>query len=450
MASIYKRTRDKNRKGAPYLIQFTDHHGKRRTVKGFSDKSETQRLAARIEEDVRKRRLGIGDPEEDDLVRNQNRDLTEHLADFIQSLTSKGRTERYVKLVKGRIAKLLKTSNMKQPSEITVERVEKALIVIQEQDNIGLKTVNHYSLAMKGFVNWMVPSRMPRNPLQKLELRNAETDVRHQRRALRPEEFTCLIETARNSKRTIQHYDGETRSRIYLLSFLTGLRRAEIASLTPESFDLKAIPPTLVVEAATSKRRKKDVLPLHDVLVAMLKEWLADLAPNEPLFPKLANRRTWLMVKLDLKAAGIPYRTKDGVADFHAAGRHTYITELLRNGTSLVEARELARHADVKMTMNYTHIGLEDRAKAVQNLPTDPKWLQMRCISGVPEGHLQSSDNTGCHSDAAGSGDTSPCDVAPSGTHRQKKAPSVTDGAQWRRRESNPRPVIAPRKLLRV
>jgi len=322
--------------------------------------------------------------------------------------------------------------------------------VIQEQDNIGLKTVNHYSLAMKGFVNWMVPSRMPRNPLQELELRNAETDVRHQRRALRPEEFTCLIETARNSKRTIQYYDGETRSRIYLLSFLTGLRRAEIASLTPESFDLKAIPPTLVVEAATSKRRKKDVLPLHDVLVAMLKEWLADLAPNEPLFPKLANRRTWLMVKLDLKAAGIPYRTKDGVADFHAAGRHTYITELLRNGTSLVEARELARHADVKMTMNYTHIGLEDRAKAVQNLPTDPKWLQMRCISGVPEGHLQSSDNTGCHSDAAGSGDTSPCDVSPSGTHRQKKAPSVTDGAQWRRRESNPRPVTFPQKPLRA
>ena len=81
------------------------------------------------------------------------------------------------------------------------------------------------------------------------------------------------------------------------------------------------------------------------------------------------------MVKLDLEAVGIPYRTRDGVADFHAAGRHTYITELLRNGISLPEARELARHADVKMTMNYTHIGLEDRAKAVQNLPTDPKWL---------------------------------------------------------------------------
>ena len=62
-----------------------------------------------------------------------------------------------------------------------------------------------------------------------------------------------------------------------------------------------------------------------------------------------------------------------GDADLHAAGRHTDITELLRNGTSLVVARELARHSDVKMTMRYTHIGLKDQAKAIENLPTDSK-----------------------------------------------------------------------------
>ena len=31
----------------------------------------------------------------------------------------------------------------------------------------------------------------------------------------------------------IQGYDGETRARIYLVSFLTGLRRQEMGSLTP-------------------------------------------------------------------------------------------------------------------------------------------------------------------------------------------------------------------------
>jgi hypothetical protein len=63
------------------------------------------------------------------------------------------------------------------------------------------------------------------------------------------------------------------------------------------------------------------------------------------------------MVKKDLERVGIPYETEEGIADFHAAGRHTHIPELLRNGATLPEAKELARHSDVNMTMRYTHIG---------------------------------------------------------------------------------------------
>lgn len=53
---------------------------------------------------------------------------------------------------------------------------------------------------------------------------------------------------------------------------------------------------------------------------------------------------------------------------FHAAGRHTHITELLRNGASLPEAKELSRHSDVKKTMRYTHIGIHDQSEALQRL----------------------------------------------------------------------------------
>jgi hypothetical protein len=47
-----------------------------------------------------------------------------------------------------------------------------------------------------------------------------------------------------------------------------------------------------------------------------------------------------------------------------------------------VEAKELARHTDIRMTMKYTHVGIEDQAKAVAALPS----LHIRCISGVSEG----------------------------------------------------------------
>ena len=71
------------------------------------------------------------------------------------------------------------------------------------------------------------------------------------------------------------------------------------------------------------------------------------------------------MVKKDLERIGIPYETPDGIADFHAEGRHSHITGLVRSGASIMEAKELARHADIRQTVKYTHIGMEDRAEAL-------------------------------------------------------------------------------------
>jgi len=257
---------------------------------------------------------------------------------------------------------------MKTPADINIESVESVLQKTLENDEIGHKTYNHYVQSMHQFCSWMVPKRMSQNPLIGMNKLNTEVDIRHKRRALTPDEFQKLVQSARSSGIDIQCYSGEERARIYIISYMTGLRRKEIASLTPRSFNLTANPPTVTVEAACSKHRRKDVLPLHHELVVLLKGWLTG-DPNESLFPKLAKRRTWLMVKLDLKRAGIPYQTDEGIADFHAAGRHTHITELLRNGTSLPEAMRLARHSDVKMTMRYTHIGINDQHRAIQNLP---------------------------------------------------------------------------------
>jgi hypothetical protein len=141
------------------------------------------------------------------------------------------------------------------------------------------------------------------------------------------------------------------------------------------------------------------------------------------------------MVKKDLKRVGIPYETPEGIADFHAAGRHTHVTELLRNGATVPQAMELARHTDVRMTMRYTHIGIEDQAKALSA-------LQMRCIPGVverrsvsPDGGVQNQKTTQTlENQGVASSLVTPC-------RRVTK---------WRRRGSNPRPETFPCPLLRV
>jgi len=66
----------------------------------------------------------------------------------------------------------------------------------------------------------------------------------------------------------------------------------------------------------------------------------------------------------------LAYRDDNGrVVDFHSL-RHSYITLLERSGAGVKLAQELARHSDIRLTMNvYTHAALHDLAAAVASLP---------------------------------------------------------------------------------
>ena len=412
MATVYKRARDRGKKRAPYWVQFIDQDGKRRTKKGYSDKGLTEQLAAKLENAARLRRDGLIDKDLEEAAHRRKLPIEEQLSAFEATLRRRKTTPKHVRLTLGRVRLIVTDAGFETAADIDVESVEQVLHEMLDEDGIGHKTYNHYLQAMDQFCKFLSHGSraiLPGNPLAGAQRLNCEVDVRHRRRALTPHEFEKLVESARSSGVEIQCFDGEQRARIYILSYMTGLRRKEIASLTPASFDLEAAPPTLTVEAACSKHRRKDVLPLHPELATALRHWLAGLPQDQLLFPKLAKRRTWLMVRKDLERVGIPYETEEGIADFHAAGRHTHITELLRNGAKLTEAKELARHSDVRMTMRYTHHDIEDRAKAVAKLPADQTWLHIGCSSGVRACPEMSSGDTGGDGENTENPNINPC-----------------------------------------
>jgi len=350
MATIYKR--NKCRKHEPYWIQFQDAEGKRRTVKGFTDKGLTEQLAAKLETEARMRTSGLIDSHAERLAQHKLAAIEEHLKAFESSIATKENTAKYVRMIMTRVRRIVKGCGFETIGQIDKELVQTFLADQRSQKRISVRTHNHYVQALDGFCRWLVAThRLLTNPVSSLPRLNAETDIRHRRRALSATEIANLVKAARESGEEVQRFSGEQRARLYLLAFMTGLRKGELASLTPRRFKLDAQLPVLVVEAKASKHRREDVLPLHPELSAVLPEWLKGLGPDEPLFPRLARKKTYVMVRKDLKAAGIEYETAEGIADFHAAGRHTHITELLRNGASLPEAQKLARHSDIRMTM---------------------------------------------------------------------------------------------------
>jgi len=271
----------------------------------------------------------------------------------------------------------------------TVRRVLEADDLVEMLPGMSIVSSNHYLGAVDSFGNWLVKDRRsPENPFAHLSRLNARVDVRHERRALSQKETGGLVSAAEQSTSVFRSLDGATRAMLYRLATMTGLRASELASLTPASFDLAADPPTVTIAAGYSKHRRKDVLPLHPDLAARLRQWLSDRkkpgdgqqviltlnrstnAKPERLFPGTWPTKAVTMLRGDLDAAGIPYATDSGYADFHSL-RHTFISNLAAGGVHPKLAQQLARHSTITLTMDrYSHVGLLDLNAALESLPT--------------------------------------------------------------------------------
>jgi len=253
--------------------------------------------------------------------------------------------------------------------EIEGGKIEAWLHKQVEAGAFGLATRNHYLTAMKGFCRWMErEGHLTQDPTRHLRRVKNGPDMRRERRALTVEECRTLLEvTARSGNH--HGMTGGDRALLYRLALETGLRYADLRSLKVGNLDLEGEPPSVRVEAAYTKNRREDRLPLRKETAAALRKRTRFMHPEAPLFKMWQNRGSE-MLRRDLRAAGVPYRDSQGrVVDFHAL-RHTFVSNLARSGVHPKTAQDLARHSTITLTMDtYTHVLQEHKARALEQLP---------------------------------------------------------------------------------
>lgn len=236
---------------------------------------------------------------------------------------------------------------------------------------IGISTSNGYLTAIKGFSRWLANDRTDRDRLAKLSRLNADTDRRHPRRELLEPELRRLLAAAGANPVSFGDLSGPDRRMLYAVAMTTGYRAKELASLSPAAFRLDADPPTARVRAGYSKNRKESEQPIPADVALALAEYLGGRPGHAVIWPGSWFADAAEMLRLDLQAADIPYRDEEGrVCDFHCL-RHSFISLLQRSGAHPKVAQELARHSDIRLTMQvYTHTRLHDLAGAVEGLPS--------------------------------------------------------------------------------
>ncbi len=427
MASIFKKkhkTKDGEvREAKKWTIEYRDWDGRIRRAQGFTDRKATEQKAAMLERRAARRASGLLDP----LEEHARVPLASHAEDWKQSLLVKNRGEAYVSMKFSRVTAVLDGCRFVFHSDLSPSALEVWLAELRESGK-SAKTSNHYLDAAKAFTRWLVAARRFRDdPLAYLQGVNVAAEGQRERRSLSAKEIRQLRDAA-EAGADYRDLTGSDRWKLYATALYTGLRRNELAALNPQSFDFDSKPPTVTVEASVSKHRRRDVLPVHDELVDLLRAWVESHPPDASLWPGTWWRRAADMLKRDLKAAGIPAVDERGrVLDFHAL-RHTYISNLASAGVHPSVAKELARHSTIQLTMDrYTHVAQEKMAEALEALPSiagsladsddaseteDEEWAGQWAGALPTEGHSESAAVTDTTSKDAPSDLRNPSDEA--------------------------------------
>ncbi len=303
-------------------------------------------------------------------------------------MLAKGLTEKHVGMMCRDALRIFTAGKAKFISDIRPDNVQ-AAIAAEKTVGLSLQTCNHLTKAVKAFTRWACrDGRLQTDPLVHLTKFNVRTDRRHDRRALSDAEVNALISAAETGPVNLG-IAGPDRAVVYRVAVGTGFRKAEIGSLTPESFNLDSEPPTITVKAGFSKHRREDIQPIRQDLAGTLRTFIAGKPAGTPVFAM--PEKTCKVMQDDLASARAKYladaatdaerteREQSGFclyadatgryADFHAL-RHTYITRLVKSNASVKVCQELARHSDPKLTFAvYSHVGMADTSRALDNLP---------------------------------------------------------------------------------
>jgi len=153
---------------------------------------------------------------------------------------------------------------------------------------------------------------------------------------------------------------------LVILLLHTGLRFGEASALAWGDVDL--VGALLTVRGDTSKSAKTRYLPLNTTVLDTMKAWKPEhVDAGAFVFPgkdgaRLTDIKTsWKHLLTTVQGAPIVgFRVHDL--------RHTFASKLVQAGVDLNTVRELLGHADIKMTLRYSHLAPEHRAAAVAKL----------------------------------------------------------------------------------
>lgn len=381
--SIFKR-----RDGGPWCISWYGPDGRRREHNTrTTDKTAAQRILARKLADVALRRDGVIDQRQETLITEAAKPIETHLAAFQAMLEARQRSDGHIKRSVAFIREVCTAAGFDTANKITADGMN-GVIGEMKAKGKAPRTILGRVVALKSFTKWLADhGKLAHDPLRTVKRPSVKEDRRLRRRMLTPTEWPHL----RAATLTSGQRDGMNpleRVALYGTAIQTGLRSAELRSITKADLFLAGDKPYLRCKAENTKNGAEARQYIQADLAEDLRRLVANKTPAVQVFPMpdefhvatmlrmdLAEaRQQWLAeVKHDPEASAkrtesdfLAVRNHDGEElDFHAL-RHTCGSWLALQGVHISVIKTVMRHSTIVLTADaYGHLLPDQHAEAV-------------------------------------------------------------------------------------
>lgn len=236
------------------------------------------------------------------------------------------------------------------PREVTLSELRSYVMTLVERGDSPRSTNRHIAALRSFFRYWVRQGVIENNPALKLRSLPIASSL---------PDFIDEPTMERLLKQLLEpqaDFEHEQQSLIVLLLATTGIRRAELASLTIDRID--TLQQVITVKGKGSKER---MIPLMDCVAIKMEQYLRTniwefekkelflTTKQQPITVEYIYR----VVHQVLREAGV-----QGKCSPHTL-RHSFATHLLANNAKIFSVQQLLGHSSIASTQIYTHNTIE-------------------------------------------------------------------------------------------
>ena len=225
----------------------------------------------------------------------------------------------------------------KPMEEVTMEELRKYLMMLKER-GLANKTVNYYNSILRFMYEVTLDKLINKKQLPMLK------HTRKICKVLNREELSAFFDACEKAKYKM----------IFMLIYGSGLRIGEAANLRIEDIDSKKM--RIFVRKGKGDKERYTILP--QASLEMLRKYYQKERPNHPEGYLFLNDEGKPLKVERIRVYFRRYRRKAKINEefvVHSL-RHSFATNLIERGATLIQVKELLGHSNIRSTMEYVHV----------------------------------------------------------------------------------------------